>query len=280
MRWPEEERAELGAALRQLRRRSGLTAQELAEKISSNQPKISRIETGRTTPSVEDVRRIATALDAPPELTTELVARAERIQNELQSVRALLRRGLAQRQKEVGEREAATTSIKEFQHFAVPGLLQTAEYARRVFDTWPPLPKMDLPGKDLASAVATRLQRQEALYDESKSFSFIVTDAALRLPVGPAELMRIQLDRLVSLSALPNVSVAVWTTDRQVGLLPYSSFAVYDDELVSIELFHGGIELREPRDVALYVEAFEVLRGEAAGGDAGRAAIRAIASSL
>jgi hypothetical protein len=61
----------------------------------------------------------------------------------------------------------------------VPGLLQTAEYIRRVFQvfTWDPA---GMEPHDTSAALAARLRRQEALYDESRQFDFIVTEAALR----------------------------------------------------------------------------------------------------
>jgi Domain of unknown function (DUF5753) len=70
------------------------------------------------------------------------------------------RAGLAARQREVAEVEARSVRLWNFQPVVVPGLLQTAEYARRV------LALVDVSGQRDVAAAAARLERQAVLYDE------------------------------------------------------------------------------------------------------------------
>lgn len=53
------------ARLRILR---GLTQEQLAEKVGTKQPSIARLESGRTTPSLDFLQRVAEALDAEVEI--------------------------------------------------------------------------------------------------------------------------------------------------------------------------------------------------------------------
>ncbi|MGH3984004.1 MAG: Scr1 family TA system antitoxin-like transcriptional regulator [Pseudonocardiaceae bacterium] len=62
---------------------------------------------------------------------------------------------------------------------------------------------------DIDAAVRARMQRQEYLYDPGKHFRFLVTEAALRYLVCPPATLRAQLDRLVVLSGLDTVELAV-----------------------------------------------------------------------
>jgi predicted transcriptional regulator len=53
------------ARLRILR---GLTQEQLAEKVGTKQPSIARLESGRSTPSLDFLQRVAEALDAEVEV--------------------------------------------------------------------------------------------------------------------------------------------------------------------------------------------------------------------
>jgi Domain of unknown function (DUF5753) len=68
-----------------------------------------------------------------------------------------------------------------FQPSLVPGLLQTAEYAQLRLSQWAELNRAG----GVKEAVAARMARQEALYDPTKSFSFVLTEGALRARLCP-----------------------------------------------------------------------------------------------
>ncbi|WP_372495431.1 Scr1 family TA system antitoxin-like transcriptional regulator [Saccharopolyspora soli] len=92
----------------------------------------------------------------------------------------------------------------------VPGLLQTADYARATFASQADL--FDVP-RDLDEAVRERLRRQEVLYSPDKEIDILISEAALLHPVAPREVMAAQADRLGMAIGLPNV---------RIGLLPMS----------------------------------------------------------
>ncbi|WP_184725236.1 helix-turn-helix domain-containing protein [Saccharopolyspora phatthalungensis] len=77
---PDARRAssDLADTLRKLRKAAGLSGERLAVRCAMSQAKISRIERGKTIPSVVDVERILQALEVPPDATDEIVALARR----------------------------------------------------------------------------------------------------------------------------------------------------------------------------------------------------------
>ncbi|MFF5176622.1 Scr1 family TA system antitoxin-like transcriptional regulator [Micromonospora sp. NPDC000316] len=83
--------------------------------------------------------------------------------------------------------------IRHFETVYVPGLLQTADYARRILTEMVELHNLDI--ADVDAAVASRMQRQHLLYDTSKRFEFLLAEPVLRWLLCPAEVMRGQLDR-------------------------------------------------------------------------------------
>ncbi|MEU8772641.1 helix-turn-helix transcriptional regulator [Streptomyces sp. NPDC048606] len=59
---------ELAATLRKLRKQAGLSGDRLAARCNMSQSKVSRIENGKVRPTLVDIERLLTALEAPPAL--------------------------------------------------------------------------------------------------------------------------------------------------------------------------------------------------------------------
>jgi transcriptional regulator with XRE-family HTH domain len=270
----EGARRQLGSKLLELRRRAGLSGADLARLLNTNQPRISRIETGRSVPSVDDVRAWAEATQATPEEVAELGDLVRRLATDATSWRILHRLGLTQRQREIAELEREATAISTFQPTMVPGLLQVAEYARRVMAQGNPSSQADLAG-----AVAQRLERQTILYDQSKRLEFIITEGALRWRPGPPELMAAQLDRLISVASLPNVSLGVLMLDQEAPdayLHPFVIFELDDEALVTVETLSAELQVNEPEEIAVYRRTLERYRSAALWGDEAVRALRAL----
>jgi hypothetical protein len=100
----------------------------------------------------------------------------------------------------------------------VPGILQTPDYAREVLTRLVAL--RGLPD-DVADGVRSRLRRQEALYDTSKHFRFLLSEAALRSRPCPLAVQLAQLDRLTALAGLDTVDIAVLPLDTELPVLTY-----------------------------------------------------------
>ena len=167
---------------------------EAARRAGMSQPKISKLETGRLMPSLDDLQALLALYRAAPAARQELLEIAGRMHASTESNRTILRRGAAYRQARLSELEHEAASLRYFSPVVLPGLLQTAEYMRRVFS-------LELSGTELARTVAARQQRQEILYDTARSFTFVISEAALRWGFCPRPVMAAQASHISSLSA-------------------------------------------------------------------------------
>jgi len=85
--------------------------------------------------------------------------------------------------------------------------------------------------------------------------------------VCPPVTLRAQLDRLVVLSRLDTVELAVLPFDARLPLSPGHSFWIYDDRLVLVETLTTELSLRDPEDIELYARLFELFWDVSRRGD-------------
>lgn len=111
--------------------------------------------------------------------------------------------------------EADAIGMHWYEPLLIPGLLQTEEYARALISgSCPPLDD-----ETVEERVGARLRRQEALTrKKSVVFSFVMYEAALRSMVGGSEGMVRQLEHLLEVSKLRNVSIQVLPVGRCSGI--------------------------------------------------------------
>lgn len=247
-------KADLAETLKELRKRAGLSGDRLAQRCSMSQSKISKIETGKTTPSLVDVERILRALEAPPALIAEITALARIANTEWQDARALRRKGLEKKQAELSDLEKTSQEFRFFLLSMITGLLSTPEYIKASLG--------HIPG-DHSKAIAKKLDRQAILYDPEKSFTFILTEQAVRWPILPPAAMAIQIDRLASLSYLSSVRIGVIPIGGHLPGCPLNTFTIYDERLATAEISTGAMVFRDSRDVASYLEEFATYEGYA-----------------
>jgi transcriptional regulator with XRE-family HTH domain len=264
----QQAREALGARFRQLRKDAGLTGKQLAERLGWSQPKVSRIERGQRTPSEEDLLGFARLIGATDEVADELLTRVRTVHSVHAAWRRQLAGGAAVGQYDILELEASVRLMCAFEPAVIPGMLETDDYARKLFDDVVEL--YGLPN-DAEEAVRIRLRRRQLLHDPAKRFEFIIGEAALRSQVCPPAVMRSQLDLVRALSNLETVEVFILPIDAELPFLPLHGFWIFDDELVSVETVHARVEARDPSEVALYLRVFKLLKAAALGGEAARA---------
>jgi transcriptional regulator with XRE-family HTH domain len=276
------ERRRLGARLRQLREAAGPSGNTLAGRLGWQQSKVSRIETGKQLPSPEDVRAWAAELQAGPGVVDELLALLDRARAEYATWREHYRAagGAAAKQVDLLAFESQATRIGRFQVAMIPGLLQTAEYARELLHLpcGPGLWGAD--EEQLARMVAARMQRQQVLYQPGKRIQVVILEAALRTRVVSPAALAGQLDRLVAVAGLPTLELGVIPIDGQVPVFPLSGFAVYDEDLVVVETITGETQLSEPDEVAQYSVFLQLLMEASARGPAAVEVIQSVLAGL
>lgn len=271
----EQDRQSLASALRDLRVATGLSGDRLARRCGMSQSKVSRIETGRLLPSVVDVEQMLNALGVEQTTRCELLRLARLANVEYQDVRASVRRGLHHRQRELAALEVSATRMRHFLPALITGLLQTAEYMQAAMST-----PVEPAAGEIARAIALKIERQAVLHDETKNFEFLLTESATRWQLCPPPLMAAQIDRLVSLSRLPNVRIGVLPLSAVVPNGPYHTFVTYDRRLVTIELFSGRLVLREPKDIDYYRALFDFFSTRALWVDQARSFLRGLATEF
>ncbi|MEU4151957.1 helix-turn-helix transcriptional regulator [Streptomyces sp. NPDC026659] len=260
-----QSRTDLAEKLRELRKRAGLTGDRLARRCNMSQSQISKFETGKKTPKLVDVERILRAVDTPPEMVAEITALARVANTEWQDKRSSWRRGMEKRQAELAALESDATELRYFLPSMVTGLLATPEYIRASLSHTP---------GDSSRTVARKLERQTVLYNTAKRFTFLITEQAARWAIVPAPAMSVQIDRLASLSHLPNVRIGVVSLGAPTGRGPMNTFTVYDNRLATVENFTGRMVFRDARDISEYLSVFTQFEQHARFGNDARSLLR------
>ncbi|MFG3495083.1 Scr1 family TA system antitoxin-like transcriptional regulator [Streptomyces sp. NPDC047928] len=253
-----QSRSDLAAVLKNERKQAGWTQVRLAKRCNMSQTKISNIEGGKLTPAIVDVELILDALGAEGPLAAEILALAGSANTEWQDHWSSRRRGLDKKQNELARLEAVSTEFRYFLLSMITSLLATPEYVRASI--------ADVPG-DQSKTIAKKLERQSVLVNPEKRFTFLLTEQAVRWPLLPPLEMAMQMDRLASVSRIPNVRLGVIPLGGHIPERPLNTFTVYDRRLATVETGTGALILRDHRDVNVYREDFERYEGYAVWGD-------------
>lgn len=271
-----EARDALGKRLRELRSAAGLSGRQLAESLSWPPSKVSKLENGRQTPTDDDIRSWTEVTNSEGE-TEALLASLHTLEVQHAEWQRQLRVGLKPHQQEIADLDAKTRLFRAFESTFIPGLLQTAEYARYRFAQSITVFKVR---NDIDEAVAARVQRQDILYRPDKRFHFVLTEAALRYRLCPPEIMLGQLDRLVSLTALPNVKLGIIGFETAYLVAPAHGFWILDADRVMVETFSAELNLAHPQELTLYSGVFDNLAAVASYGRSARAIINRVIDDL
>jgi transcriptional regulator with XRE-family HTH domain len=250
-------RLELGALLRGLRTGRGWTVQQVAGLLEVSPSKISRLETGQRGASARDVRDLADLYEVDAELRqrlAELAAEGKRQRASWQPLDLPYRR--------YTDLERNAVSIQDYALGTIPGLLQTADYAREVVRAaareWTPY--------EMEQRVEGRLARQQLLSGEdAPRYEVVIDEAVLHRVVGSPAIMHAQMRRLRDASHLPAVDVRVIRFGA--GPLPALTnkfiilrFAMPGvEDTVFMEGLTGDLYLDKPQDVEVYQQAFATL---------------------
>jgi hypothetical protein len=256
----------LGGQLRRLRERRGISREKAGWEIRSSESKISRMELGRVGFKERDVADLLVlyGLDDEHERAALLaLARQANAPNWWNGYGDVLPTWL---QSYLGL-ETAATVIRGYEVQFVPGLLQTPEYARAVIL----LGHGKATEEEIVRRVALRVERQNILDRENGPKLWAVIDeAALRRPIGGADVMRGQIDALIAASERPNVQIQFLPFEvggHAAAGGAYTILRFADRELpdvVYIEQLTGALYLDKREDVDHYAITMERLCVEAA----------------
>jgi hypothetical protein len=163
-----------------------------------------------------------------------------------------------------------TERFRIYEHHTIPGLFQTVAYARAMLQFWFGFLETR---NDIDEAIAARTARQAVLYESGRTFAAVLEEATLYTRYGDADTLAGQLDRLLSLMSLPNISIGIvpMTVEREV--VGQVSFWLFDDQLVILETPTASIEVTSPQELGMYARMFDHLRKPAVYGKDARSLV-------
>ncbi|MFI6873584.1 helix-turn-helix domain-containing protein [Streptomyces sp. NPDC050400] len=266
----------VAARLYELRRDAGLTGRALARALNWQASKVSRLQSGTTPPSDDDIRAWCLACDAGHEIP-DLIAANRDADSMYVEWRRVQRAGLRRLQESRVPLFEQTTTFRVYTSSVIPGLLQTREYARALLGQI-----SDFHGtvNDVDEAADARLRRSEIIRKSGKRFAFLIEEAVLRDVVGDVETMAGQLGYLMTAMAFPSVSVGIIPAGPPRRMWKLETFNIYDDTRVSVELLSAAVTVTAPGEIALYEAAFAKQGERAIVGAPARALISDAINSL
>jgi transcriptional regulator with XRE-family HTH domain len=235
--------------LREARHQGGLSSDDLGEKIGYAGATIRSIESGHRVPKPDMARRLDQFFEYP-----RFFEMAEERLRDLPfpaSYRPFV------------PYERAARVLRIFEHVLVPGLLQTADYARAVLGKKP-----HTTDDEVENLLAARLARQETLTRDDPPLLYALLDeAVLHRPIGTPEVMHAELMHLADLATWRNISIQVipYSAGGHIGLLGAFVIAEAADMSATAYLENAadGQTVEDTDRVAHVVACFDALRGDA-----------------
>lgn len=249
-------RVNLGAELRTLRERTKMSTRTVAARLGTSPAWVSRTETGARYPTPEEVGALCHLYGATSEMCDLLTAKAgsndgsvinlpsgDEYTDQLANIMLL-------------ETEALRVTTCEIA--LVPGLLQTADYARQIFST------VARPAVEIEQRVSTRIGRQAVLSrPNGPEQRFLLDEFVLRRLIGGPKVMREQLRRITAEADRPNVHVRVLAASVGAHAGLDGTFALYEfpasENYVLLDNRKGGVFLTDPQVTRQYVDTRDAL---------------------
>lgn len=252
----------LGSHLRRLRERAGVSRSDAGWTIRASESKISRLELGRVGFKERDVEDL---------LSLYGVTEARERERLLELAREANNRGWWHRYGDVTPDwfdaylglEAAAELIRTYEIQFVPGLLQTADYARAVARLTPGNARAD---EEIERIVALRTRRQRVLDREPPlKLWAVIEESVLLRPIGGRDVLRDQLDSLREASRRPNVTLQIVplrspghaATGGAFTLLRFPQHDLPD--IVYLEHLTSALYLDKRDDVETYTQTLDLL---------------------
>lgn len=266
----------VASELRQLRRERRISSVEVAKRLGMHPSKVSRIENNKIGLKLEEVAALLGLYHVPEKRREELLDLVRRAEEP--GWWHAYGRGLPELWQTLIEFEQRAVRITSYETLVVPGLLQTAEYARAVIAGT----AGSLPAAELDARVVARLGRQGVLSRaEPPKLEVLLYEPVLRVPVGGPGVMRRQLRTLVDAADRPNITIRAvpLAAGAHPGLEgPFLVLEFADDPaLVYLENWSNSAFLEEEHHLASYRLALQAMQELALSADESAALIAAVA---
>lgn len=251
----------LGSELLRLRDLSGKTQQQAAEAISATNSKVVKMERGWVPMRDPDIRVLCEFYGVTDRKSVARLLELAKLDRERRKAK-----GWWQHSPNAGAlaeyiaMEDAASRVRTLQLALVPGLFQTAEYARSLAVSDGMWEDPD----EIERIVEVRMRRQERLDgDRPLQVYAVVWEAALRQLVGGSPVMRAQLEHLLDVAKLPNVRLQVLPFHAGGhpcvgGTFNIISFAESEAvDVVHVDTFASTVWVENESDSAEYSQRFD-----------------------
>ncbi|HLQ56443.1 MAG TPA: helix-turn-helix transcriptional regulator [Streptosporangiaceae bacterium] len=275
---PTALRIALGAQLRRLREASSITTAEAGEAIRATHSKISRLERGRSGAKQRDVADLLNLYGVTDDTEREqllILARQANAPGWWQQYSDILPKWF---ELYVGLEKAASI-IRTYEVQFVHGLMQTEDYARAVIL----IANAHAPAAEVDRRVSLRMRRQQLLFQpDAPELWAVLDEAALRRPPDGPKVMRAQLEHLLQITELPNVTLQIVPFHVGPHAAAGGPFTILRfpepdlPDLVYLEQLNSALYLDQPDDVIDYVTVMDHLCVQAETGAASTGILRAL----
>ncbi|MFD7135272.1 helix-turn-helix domain-containing protein [Streptomyces sp. NPDC059894] len=252
-----ERQRRLGFELKQLREQAGLNAAEASQRIGMSRAQLSHIELGRTSILTERLLELCRTYGCTDEpYIHALVSMSEATGKGWWSAYKKL---LGPAALNLAELESEARTLRVHESFFVPGLFQTADYARAIFNS----PKLGF--ENIEDGLRFRMERQQILTRKNPpTVHAVIHEAALHMRFGSADVVREQLVRLIELARLPHVTIQIYPFSAQAyaalsGNFVHAVPATARLGTVVLDRATGSDYLREPAQLHQYGTLFDRL---------------------
>jgi transcriptional regulator with XRE-family HTH domain len=266
--------------LRKLRVEAGMTTEHAAALLNVPRTNVPNMESGRSGISAERVRTLAKNYGCADQALVEALAAmaAGRQKGWWEAYRGQLRDGFL----DIAELEWHATRLRIAVTVHLPGLLQTEDHARAVFEAVIPR----LPADDVDVRVAHRIDRQQVLDRPSPpALDVILHEAALRMEFGGPAVARRQLEHLLHMSERDTVTLRV--IRFKAGSFPgagqsvvYAEATVPRLDTVELDSTHGPEFIDTEAQLAKYRAQLDAAQSLALTPRTSREFIHALADDL
>ncbi|MGI9006749.1 MAG: helix-turn-helix domain-containing protein [Streptosporangiaceae bacterium] len=282
---PAVRRRRLAAELRAIRESTGKSGDSVAAALHWSPSKISRYELARTGLKIAEVEKLLNHYQVTGERRDQLLTLARDAARK--GWWEAYADGLSEDYQQFIGLEHEARSIAIWHVEVVTGLLQTEAYARHIISSYgqvePIAPRM------VDRLVTVRMQRQQVLErDPPVQLSVVFDESVLRRRVGDNQVMYDQLQRLLTESERPGVTLRIFPLDKQhtiygesfviFGFGSDSGGAVLQD-VVTSELLRNLYAVESERETHLHRIAYRHLFETALDPQESRELISEIAKS-
>jgi transcriptional regulator with XRE-family HTH domain len=254
----------LAGELRSQRERAGMSQEAVAEEMGWAESKLYRIENDKSRVLQRDVKRLL-KLYGTEETQAQAIIELARLAPEPDwwhqysgaipewfQVYVVL--------------EASASDVLGYESELVPGIMQTERYARAIMSTAPELGS----DEEIDDTIKVRANRQARLTEPNPpNIWLVLNEAVVRRVVGGREIMREQLEHLIKLAQLRNVTLQVLAFDSGEHPAMHGAFKLLrfptpgDPDKVYLEQQIGGLYTQKPHEVDRYTLMFDHLRARA-----------------